>query len=153
MTIAGVSTTNQAGRQRHRDAGGSQPRHGLGVDRAHEHRNRRQPECHERNVCFERIAINDEHWGYEEQQRGQKGLLGEPARQGQRGRGGDQGKNDVCRVERNFTDVPEYREHTAEDPLVQRRMRVAAHVDVVAHKHKLRVIGVKRIDLGLLRSI
>ena len=79
------------------------------------------------------------------------GCGGESPRQRPHGRRRDQRKQDVRGVERNLLHVAEDRQQPRQHPGIQRRMRMAAQIHLVAQKHVLRVVGMQRIDQRVRR--
>src|SRR5690348_4517237 len=63
-----------------------------------------------------------------------------------------QGKQNVGSVKRNLADVAENCQQERQIPDIQRRMRMAAHIDHIAKEDIARVIGMERIDLRVLGS-
>ena len=55
-------------------------------------------------------------------------------------------------MERRLADVGEHRQERGQTPHIQRRVRMSPHIDHVAKKGVTRVIGVRRIDLRVLRA-
>ncbi len=58
-------------------------------------------------------------------------------------------KNNVNGVERNFGNVFDRGEQQRQEPGVERRMRLAAHIDVAAHEHIVGVLRMERLDLRM----
>ena len=54
-------------------------------------------------------------------------------------------------MEGNFRDALAGCEQHREEPRVERRMGLTAHVDVAAHEDVLGVLRMKRLDLGVSR--
>jgi hypothetical protein len=50
-------------------------------------------------------------------------------------------------MERNFRDAVARGDQEREEPCIEGRMRLAAHIDVTAHEDVSSVLGMKRLDL------
>ena len=56
-------------------------------------------------------------------------------------------------MESGFANVSGGGEQRAQKPHIERRMRVAAHVDQIAERNVVRVIGVQGFDLRVLGAV
>ena len=54
-------------------------------------------------------------------------------------------------MEWDFRDALVGGEQQREEPRIERRMRLTAHIDIAAHEDVLGVFGMKRLDLGVSR--
>jgi hypothetical protein len=71
----------------------------------------------------------------------------ETARERERANGGDEREQKVGGVKRNLRNAVAQRKQQREKPRVERRMRLAAHIDIAAHEDVLGVLRMQRLDL------
>src|ERR1700722_9339881 len=106
-----------------------------------------KPQSHERQVGFERRSVDDESGGGAKQQRRKQRMRAEAASQRECAKGRDERKQNVNRMERDLRDAPVKRNQQREEPGIERRMRLPAHVDVAPHENIGGVFGMKRLNL------
>ena len=134
-------------RQRHGDGRGDQQRIGIAIDGEDVKRGGEQPEGDERQVRFERCSIDDEGGSGAEEQSGEQWVRAETAGQRERAEGGDKREQNVSGVEGDFRNAFAGGDQQREEPGVERRMGLSAHIDIAAHEDIGGVLGMKRLNL------
>ncbi len=61
--------------------------------------------------------------------------------------GGDQREQNIGGMEGDFRAASAYCDQQREEPRVQRRVRLSAHIDIAAHEDVGGVLGMERLDL------